>query len=100
MTGPISWEQVIGLIGLLAVIAGAFYAAWAKIEARFLLVDTRASNAAESVMKLELKLAREYATISHLQQSEERLVRAIAKLEHTVEQLPGRLAELLHGKRD
>lgn len=100
MTGPLTWEQLTAFAGIVAVIVGSVFAIWLRVEAKINAADGRAGSAFKAVADLELKLAREYATISHLQQSEERLTKAITRLEETVERLPQRLAEILHLKKE
>ena len=98
MTGPISWEQLIAFVLLVGGIVGTIFAVWLRVEAKINISEARAAAALKAVADLELKISREYATLVHLQQSEERLVRAITRLEETVERLPQRLADILYLK--
>lgn len=93
MTGAITFEFVVAVCAVLA----AAFAVWRWIEARFKATETKASaeasaaaDKAETALKavdgLRLDMIREYASVTHLKEVEQRLVAALDRLTDKIDE--------------
>lgn len=96
MSGAITWEQIAFFLGL--VIAGV--AMWARVEQRINAAAELARSVRDECKQLELRVARDYASISYLKDVEERLVGAIKDLNRSINDMPTRVAAIMRAGID
>ena len=84
MTGPITWEQIAGLV----VIAGSAAGAWWFLYSSILAVR-------RELQDYKLTVAERYASVEHLKEVETRLVAAIEKLTDRLDTMPDRLSRII-----
>lgn len=76
MTGPVTFE----IIALMSAVVAAAFAVWWRIETRIRSVE-------QLVATLRIEIMRDYASVSHLEKVERRLVDALRDLTTEVKQL-------------
>lgn len=83
MTGAITFEFVAAACAILL----ASFAVWRWLEARFRMNEEKANMALKAVDQLRLEVMRDYASVSHLEKVETRLVTALDRLTDEVSKL-------------
>ena len=76
MNGPVTWE----VVGLILTVAGGAVGLWWIIEKR--IADVRSE-----VQAFKERVIQDYASISHLDKVENKLISAIKELTHEVKEL-------------
>lgn len=120
MQGPISFSE---LMAFLSFVAGLLVL-WARVETRISSTakeaitkvnlfkeqhelrilsmreefNLRTADLKDTVADLELKISKEYASLSHLQEVEKRLTTALDKLRDIVQDLPREIASAIADK--
>lgn len=84
MTGPITWEQVAGLMLIISAGAGAWWFLYSSILA-----------VRRELQEYKLVVAERYASVEHLKEVETRLVTAIDKLSGQLDTMPDRLSRII-----
>jgi hypothetical protein len=69
MNTPIAWEQIAPLIGIVAVVAGAFWRAWSMVQ-----------SVRDEIAAMRLEVARDYVSARSAREIETRLAAAIERL--------------------
>ncbi|MDQ0392177.1 hypothetical protein [Labrys monachus] len=69
MSAPIEWEQLAPLIGVVAIVGGAFWRAWSMVQA-----------VRDEIAGMRLEVARDYVSARSARDIEMRLAAAIERL--------------------
>jgi ABC-type transporter Mla subunit MlaD len=94
-----SFETLVTVVAEIVVIAGAFAAIWNslanKIDAAVTATETKTDKLVTDLNDFKLEVAKEYASITHIKDVEERLVKAIENLSSALESMPDRVSKIL-----
>jgi type II secretory pathway pseudopilin PulG len=82
MSGPITFD----LVAVVSAVLLAAFAFWRWLEARFKASDMEAKMAMKAVDQLRLDMIREYASVTHLKEVENRLVAALDRLTDKIDE--------------
>lgn len=69
MNAPIEWEQLAPLVGVVAIVAGAFWRAWSMVQ-----------SVRDEIAAMRLEVARDYVSARSAREIEMRLTAAIERL--------------------
>ena len=69
MNTPVVWEQIAPLLGVVAIVGGAFWRAWSLVQ-----------SVRDELAALRLEVAREYVSAQSAREMEVRLAAAIERL--------------------
>lgn len=83
MSGPITFE----LVAVIVAVLMAAFAFWRWLEARFKANEDKANMALKAVDQLRLEVMRDYASVTHLEKVEGRLVSSLDRLTDEVTKL-------------
>jgi hypothetical protein len=95
MSGAITWEQAVFIVGILAAFVGLVAAIWFRIEQRINDASEIARFTQKNLDDFKLDVTKNYASILHIQSVEERLVRAVDELKHSINEMPTRVASIM-----
>lgn len=95
MSGPITWDALVGFLAL----AGALAGVWWRIEARIRFFEGRVQKTRDDLNNYKLEVAEKYASVTHLKDVESRMVAALASLTKEVHELRGELADMFKRRR-
>lgn len=79
-TAAIQWADLVPLLGVIAIAAGALWKAWSMIQAAKDESAKAIQIVRDEVAQLRLQSAREFVAHSNLKATEDRLVAAIDRL--------------------